>query len=118
MADDRSSQSGFRDHLREAYERAEWPTLNKEQIAAINALMQEGRQAGGPGSIVPTRGYADPPPAALMVAATHPRAAGLDADEPEANEITVVADDGRAWMIARAGIAWPLDSNPVEVLHS
>lgn len=103
-----------RERLREGYAAAGWPTLSKLQAGAINALMEVGEQAGGPGSISPIRGHADPPPAALMLVATHGRTESPYMGEPPADEIAAIAEDGRAWTIARAGIAWPAASNPIE----
>jgi hypothetical protein len=102
-----------REDLRRVFAADKWPTLNKLQVESIAALMERGNQAGGPEAIGPTRGYADPP-RALMIVATHPRAEGVMSEDAPASEIVAIADDGRTWTIARAGIAWPLDSNPVE----
>lgn len=99
--------------------------VNRFQARAIANLMDDGMQAGS---------LADPPPVTLAILTTSARREPFNTldrnadgshrvvtDEegrevvqwltvPGSNEIAVVAEDGRAWTVAREGICWPVPS--------
>lgn len=81
------------------------PVVNKGQAIALAALLERGELVG-------VRYEDVEPPESVVLVGMGERSPGYkeilgdDASGP-ANSLGVIADDGRFWVIASAGITWP-----------
>jgi hypothetical protein len=78
--------------------------LTAVQAEALTALLTDGELKG-------TRYPNVEPPVRVALVALG-RVEGIDAAEPSAHTVGVLADDGRTWQIVRAGICWPNEVGP------